>query len=81
MPLRSLHHVFSRWPNQCDHIETLLTTDHQFRETCEDYEELACWIEKHTDTVTHRIETSIQLLEELASEITEVLARENGRNT
>ncbi len=70
----SISHVLSRWPEQRDRFEKLFQVDHRFREACEDYQELACWIEKNENMMAQRLENTCQLLEELAQEITDRLA-------
>ena len=40
-------HVFRKFPNSIEDIQTLLEKDATFREVCDDYEEMCTWLEDY----------------------------------
>ncbi len=63
--------VTQRFPEWRDRIEGLLAEHQEFREICDDYQELAGWIDDQQNTSASReeLEASLELLDSLAEEI------------
>ena len=74
-----LNLVAQRFQGWHDRIEELLTEHQGFREICEDYQELAIWIEDHQSSHAGRkeLEDSLQLLDSLVEEIGYYLSANN----
>lgn len=69
--IEKLDRVVQIFPKWRDQIEKLATEHRVFLEVCEDYQELAAWIDDHHKSHRDRklLEDSLQLIDSLAEEI------------
>ncbi len=73
-------HVYRKFPNHIDAIQTLLQKDATFEEVCADYEEICTWLafqKEPTVLSTEEIEYARELVRDLENDISKAL-REAG---
>ena len=72
-------HIYRKFADQIESIQTLLKTDATFEEVCADYEEICTWLafqQESTVLSTEEIEHARELIQELEDEINKMLRRE-----
>ena len=73
-------HIYRKFADQIDSIQTLLKTDATFEEVCADYEEICTWLASQQESTvlsTEEIEHARELIQELEDEINKMLKRED----
>ena len=73
-------HIYRKFADQIDSIQTLLKTDAAFEEVCADYEEICTWLASQQESTvlsTEEIEHARELIQELEDEINKMLRRED----
>jgi len=73
-------HIYRKFADQIDSIQTLLKTDATFEEVCADYEEICTWLTSQQESTvlsTEEIEHARELIQELEDEINKMLKRED----
>ena len=69
-------HVYRKFPNHIEAIQSLLQKDATFREICADYEEMCTWLDlqyRSEDRSNTECDIAREVIRELEDEITEVL--------
>ncbi len=69
-------HIYRKFADQIDSIQTLLKTDATFEEVCADYEEICTWLASQQESTvlsTEEIEHARELIQELEAEINQKL--------
>ena len=69
-------HVYRKFPNYMEAIQSLLQKDPTFREICADYEEICTWLHDYCRSKgrpSKECDFARELIRELEDEITEVL--------
>ena len=73
-------HIYRKFADQIESIQTLLKTDATFEEVCADYEEICTWLASQQESTvlsTEEVEHARELIQELEDEINKMLRRED----
>ena len=76
----TIDHVYDRFQNYIEAIQTLLQRDTTFKEICVDYEEICNWLEDHCRSqsrLSEECDRAREIIRDLEEEIHQVL-REHG---
>jgi uncharacterized protein YdcH (DUF465 family) len=69
-------HVYRKFPNHIEAIQSLLQKDATFREICADYEKMCTWLDlqyRSENRSNNECDIAREVIRELEDEITEVL--------
>ncbi len=73
-------HIYRKFSNHIEAIQTLLQKDATFEEVCADYEEMCTWLASQQESTvlsTEEIENTREVIQELEDEINKMLSRED----
>ena len=73
-------HIYKKFSNHIEVIQTLLQKDATFEEVCSDYEEICTWLASQQESTvlsTEEIEYARELVQDLEDEIKKMLRRED----